>query len=179
MHGLIFMELQKFVGATAGPEAWTALLRSANISRTNYLVTESYPDEEVVAIVTAASKALDQTAPAILEAFGEFIAPDLFKIYRAFIPKTWKTMDLLENTETAIHRAVRLRDPKAEPPALNCKRTAPNQVVIVYTSPRKLCFVAKGLIRGVAGYYKEKVRVTESSCMHQGGANCTLLVDLA
>jgi hypothetical protein len=176
MHGLIFMELQKFVTATAGADAWPTLLPAAGVPKQSYLATESYPDQELVAIVTAASTALEQPASAILEAFGEFLAPGLFKVYRAFIPKDWRTMDLLENTEGTIHKAVRIRDKKAQPPKLICTRLSPDQVRIVYTSPRRLCFVAKGLIRGVAKYYGEEVTVTESSCMHKGAAQCEILV---
>ena len=41
---------------------------------------------------------------------------------------------------------------------------------------RKLCSVAKGIVRGVAAHYKEPVSITEGSCMLRGGRDCQILV---
>jgi len=49
-------------------------------------------------------------------------------------------------------------------------------VVITYTSPRKMCAVAKGIIRGVAAHYQEQVTVDEPQCMLRGDAACVLHV---
>ena len=41
---------------------------------------------------------------------------------------------------------------------------------------RKLCSVAKGIVRGVAAHYQEPVSITEGSCMLRGGRECQILV---
>ena len=178
MHGIIFSELKKFVTAKAGPQAWKNLVEDpqSGAKRTSYLVTETYPDAELVGIVQAGSKALGVPVPALLESFGEFIVPDLANIYAALIKPQWGLLDLLENTETVIHHTVRLKNPGAAPPKLQCSRLKPDQVVILYTSERKLCPVAKGIIKGLADLYKEKVEIAEHACMLKGDSQCEISV---
>ena len=57
----------------------------------------------------------------ILEAFGEFIAPSLLKIYSASIKSDWNTINLLKHVENTIHKAVRFADKNATPPELGCE----------------------------------------------------------
>jgi hypothetical protein len=113
---------------------------------------------------------------AILEDFGEFMAPDLMAMYRRLIRPEWRTLDVLVNTEQAIHQVVRPRNPLAWPPPLRCARPTPEEAVIAYTSPRRLCALARGIIRGIARHYRERVEIAEATCMHRGAAPCVLSV---
>lgn len=176
MHGIIFLELRKFAESQLGAEGWTRLVSEAGTGRVAHLAFEAYPDEELVALVGAASTLSGVPIPALLEAFGDFIAEDLVHTYASLIRPQWRTLDLLEHTEDIIHTTIRRRDPKADPPALHCQRRSPREVQISYNSPRKLCYVAKGLIRGIARHYGETVTVEESSCMHRGAPSCELRV---
>ena len=99
-------------------------------------------------------------------------------MFRMSIKPDWRTLDLIPHTEQTIHKVVRLKNPGASPPKLVSKHTSPEEVVITYTSERKLCAVAKGIVRGVAKYYKEKVEIAESTCMLTGSPRCTIAVRL-
>jgi len=83
---------------------------------------------------------------------------------------------VIERTEQNIHKAVRLKNPGANPPALVCRRTSPEEIVIQYASPRKLCPVAKGIVRGVAKHDQEPIVLTEPRCMLTGSPSCTIVV---
>lgn len=107
MHGIIVVELKKYVDTKVGGNAWQDLLAATGQAGKVYLASQTHPDEEVVALVTAASQATGTPVPAILEDFGEFIVPDLLKTFGAYVDPSWKTIDLIDNTETAIHKAVR------------------------------------------------------------------------
>lgn len=74
---------------------------------------------------------------------------------------------------------VRSQNPGADPPSLRCVRSGPKEVVISYSSPHKMCGVAKGIVRGIAKQLGEDVIVVESSCMLSGGATCEIAVHLA
>lgn len=176
MHGIIFAELRKYVETKVGPGSWPALLKEANQAGRMYLATQEYPDADLVQLVVAATRITGTDATAILEDFGEFIAPDLVKMFAMSIKPEWRTLDLLEHTEETIHKAVRLRNPGARPPELVATRKGPGEVVIEYSSPRKLCSVAKGIVRGVAKHYRETVVITETTCMHKGAASCRISV---
>jgi predicted hydrocarbon binding protein len=175
MHGIIFAELKKFIHRRFGEAAWQQISAEAGVTRMSNLATESYPDEELFALVAAAERLTGTPARELLEQFGEFIVPDLIKVYGAFLEKKWTALDMLENTESVIHRAVRLQDPNAEPPKLRITRSGADQVTILYSSPRKLCAIAIGIIRGIATHYGEELSVEQTTCMHIGAPQCTLV----
>lgn len=177
MHGTIFAELKKYVDAKVGGDAWAQLLVSAGLGPRLYMALQAYPDEELVKIVTAASKATRQPAAVILEDFGLFIAPDLLGMYRSLVKPEWRSLEVIEHTEDTIHKVVRRQHADATPPYLRASRTGPEQVTVIYDSPRRLCAVAKGIIRGVGEHYKEQLILRETSCMHVGAVACTIEVD--
>ncbi|MBV9774893.1 MAG: heme NO-binding domain-containing protein [Gemmatimonadetes bacterium] len=179
MHGIIFAELKKYVDARLGADAWRPLLREAGLGSRIYVPVRTYPDEEVVALVSAASRTTGLAPAAILEDFGEFIAPDLIGMYRSLIRAEWRTLDFIANTEQTIHKVVRLNDSQALPPEIACTRSGSREVVVHYNSPRRMCAVARGIIRGVAAHYGEQVVVTEPRCMHRGDPACEISVALA
>lgn len=176
MHGVLFAELKKYVVARLGGKAWNDLLAAAGLPDRVFFPNQIYPDEELVALVTTASRLTNQPAAAILEDFGDFIAEDLLSMYKAQIDPTWKALDLIEHTEQLIHRAVRVKLPGAKPPELVARREGPDRLVLVYSSPRKLCGVAKGLAKGVGRHYGEPVEVSELRCMHQGAPSCDIVI---
>lgn len=178
MHGIIFNELRKYANASFGDTTWEALLAASGLEGSVYLASRSYPDEQVVAIVSAASKVTGIPAPELLEAFGLFIAPDLLGMFRSLIRPDWRTLDVLEKTEETIHKVVRLQYADAAPPYLQVARPAPDTVIITYTSPRRLCSIAKGIARGLAGHYRETVELEETRCMLRGAAECAISVRL-
>src|SRR5215472_18581004 len=132
MHGLIFLQFQRFAQTHSRITAWENLLREAQLPIKSYSPARAYPDEEMLALIGAASRLLDMSAGAVLEAFGEFVAPELIRLYGRLIEPEWKTLDLIENTEKLIHTAVRVGNPDAQPPVLHCVRSTPDELQIVY-----------------------------------------------
>lgn len=160
MHGIIHYELKKFVEARyGGHQTWEALLKAANLNGMLYLPSEVYPDSELIALLMAASNATGKSIDALQEEFGEFIVPDLVRTYQAFIKKEWTIFDFFENVEETIHATVRRANPGAQPPRLKIIRTKPEQVLIEYTSERKMYGVLHGIMKGVIQHYGADVRV--------------------
>jgi len=96
-----------------------------------------------------------------LDDFGFYLAAKFIEKYRSYIDSQWKTLELLLNTEQTIHRVVRLKDQFATPPRLKFSQIDENRVCLEYNSPRKLQALARGMIKGVADWYGERVRITE------------------
>jgi hypothetical protein len=174
MHGIIFNQLRSYAQARMGEQGWETLLREAGLPARIYLAFQSYPDEEAVAIVSAASRISGRPVRFLLEDFGEFVVPGLLKIYRAFIQPEWTILDVVEHAER-IHERVR-RDPNATPPQLECERVDLATTRVVYTSPRKLCGVGIGFVRGLAKAMGQPVDVQERQCMHDGAPHCVFIV---
>ena len=177
MHGLIFSELKKYVVARLGGEAWNKLEAEAGLANKIYLPNQVYSDEEMVKLIGAAVRLTGKDGKSIQEDFGEFIAPELLKLYNSQINPTWKALDLIEKTEEMVHRVVRLKIPGATPPHLKVTRSSPKKLVMVYNSPRRMCGVAIGLARGVGKQYKQPLKVVEQTCMNKGDASCTISIE--
>jgi predicted hydrocarbon binding protein len=178
MHGSICLELQKYVQSKHGSATWSALLEKAGLAGVEFELMKEYPDEAAFALVGAASEATGAAPTVILEDFGAFIAPDLLEMFWGTIKPEWKTLDVVEHTEETIHKVVRLKNPGAKPPNLRVTRHAADRLEIDYRSARKLCAVARGIVRGLAAHYKESVRLHEPECMQRGDARCLIEVRL-
>jgi predicted hydrocarbon binding protein len=174
MHGIIFNQLRSYAQARLGEHGWERVLREAGLPSRMYLAFQSYPDEEAVALVSAASRLAGHSVRFLLEDFGEFLVPGLLKIYQPLIQPEWTILDIVEHAER-IHERVR-RDPHAKPPRLECERLDMSTIRVVYASPRKLCGVGIGFVRGLAGAIRQPVDVMEQQCMHEGAPHCVFIV---
>jgi Haem-NO-binding len=178
MHGIIHLQLQKFVEGQHSPDVWRELCRRAGLERTIYTAIESYPDEQLVQLVTQAVALTGVGADQLLERFGQFLVPTYLSVYGALVRADWRTLDLLEHTENTIHRVVRKRQAGAQPPELKVSRISQSEVLITYASPRRLCAVARGIVQGVAAHYGESVSISEATCMQRGSEACRISVRL-
>lgn len=177
LHGIVLGELRRYVGSRFGNAAWNNLLVKCGLGSRIYTALNTYPDEEVDAIIAQVAHDAGESAEDVLSSFGEFIAPDLLEMYRPLIKPHWRTLDLLEHAEDVIHRVVRRDQPGATPPTLRWSRSKPNRLHLVYSSPRRMCSFAKGMIRGIARHYGEHVNIEESACARLGAPVC--LIDVA
>jgi len=173
MHGMVFGELKKFVDKNMGGDSWQSLLKQLNLRKV-YIPIQEYPDEEILSLVGAASQATGISVHDLLIVFGKFIAPTLLHSYHRQITASWTLMDLLENTESTIHKVVRLRNPNASPPQLQIERINVDKIVITYTSPRRICGLALGIAQGLADQFGEQVEITQNHCMLSGDAACII-----
>jgi Haem-NO-binding len=178
MHGVVFLELRKFVGARLGEGAWDDLIRQSGLGSSIYLAVKDYPDAEALKLVETACALTGKPSAELLEDFGAFVVPDLLQFYGSQLDPAWKTLDVIENTEEAIHKVVRRRNPGAKPPELHCERPRPEEVIVHYKSRRRMCALAKGICRGLAAHFGERVAISEASCMLAGAPECHISVQL-
>jgi hypothetical protein len=176
VHGIIMNQLRQFVVDRHGRDAWHHLTAVAGTGTDVYLISETYPDEHLVALTRVAAQHLGTSVALLEEEFGRFLVPTLMRVYGSLFEPTWKTLDVIAYTESAMHRAVRLRDTSASPPALVVKREGPDRVVIEYVSARRLCHVAEGIAQGFADHFSEQVEIHQSACMLRGDPRCEICV---
>jgi hypothetical protein len=176
MHGIIFVELRRFVDARFGEGTWHALLADAKLGSQLYVPVTDYPDADAARILAAAVKRTGLSSQTIQEQFGEALAPRLVEMYRGLVRPEWKTIDIVMNTEQAIHAIVRKHSTHARPPEIHCARTAPNEAVLTYGSDRRLCAIAKGIVRGLASMQNEHVILVDEACMLTGAASCRIKI---
>jgi hypothetical protein len=176
MHGIVFTEFKHYIEQGSREGRWHDVLHEAKLDQRIYASIRHYPDKEFFDIVGAASKTLNKPADAIIEDFGAFIAPDLLGMYAVLIKPEWRTLDVIEHTETVIHSVVRVNQVGASPPQLKSRRVAPDEIELIYDSPRKLCRLAKGIVRGIAAHFDERIEIVEHGCMLVGARACVLQI---
>ena len=178
MHGLIFFYLQKFADvAAAGSTSWKGVRSTVTTTTSRFLPSGSYPDADAVAILSTIADATGRPLPSILEEFGQFLAPHLVKVAGTVVDPAWRTLDLIEHTEAIIHTMIRTTTPGAAPPVLEAVRQSPYELHLVYSSARRLCPLAIGLMRGIAAHYRETIRIEEPSCLLRGDPFCSFVVE--
>ncbi|HKD82864.1 MAG TPA: heme NO-binding domain-containing protein [Candidatus Angelobacter sp.] len=178
MHGLIFAELKRYVETKFDTKTWDALLDKAGLKGNMYIAAAVYPDSDILALVNTACNMTGLSAKAVLEDFGEFIAPQLIAQYGFLIKPEWSLLDFLCNTEETIHKVVRFHQ-GVTPPRLAVTRLSDDKVIISYDSARKMCALLKGIVKGAAKHYKEDASILETKCMLQGDPACIVTVQVA
>jgi hypothetical protein len=177
MHGLIFLELKKLVDARLGEAAWQDVLRRAGLEGRAYLPVQEHPDAEAMALMAETGARTGLEDDQLLQLLGEFMAPDLLRMYGSLLRREWKTLDVIEHMEDTIRRVMRARNPDVAAIAMRAERSGPDEVLLTYGSSRRMCGLAKGIVRGLAGHFHERVRIAEASCMREGAAECRIRIE--
>ena len=159
MHGIIYLQLFKFIREAHGFEVLDEIKKKAGLEHKFHYATESYDDDQIQVLIEAGTEVLGLERDALLEAFGKFIAPGLLVTYGSYIKPEWKCMDVLENVENTIHRVVRMKTENSDPPKLEIIRKSTHELIINYTSARKMSAFGVGIIRALAAHFKEEVDI--------------------
>jgi hypothetical protein len=176
LHGVIFTSLRDYLTSEHG----SAVAERAFADEPIFLLSESYDDARLNAIVARAASATGRDGDELVQGFGVFTALTTFtRLYPAFFAIAPTARDFLLTVETRIHELVRATIPNAAPPELAVSERGADGVAIVYTSPRRLCVLLRGLVEGTARHYGERASIEEPTCMRRGDSACTFDVTLS
>lgn len=176
MQGVIFDELEKYVVRELGQTGLARIRDLTGRGNGGYQFDRAYPDDEMFVMLRGLVEATRRPPQEIVEEFGEVLASALFDVYGFLIDPRWSFLEFLLNTETVIHGGVKLNTPGAKPPLIQALRSGPESVQISYRSKRRLCPLAKGIIRGAAAHYNVAIVLTENLCMLRGDSECVIAV---
>jgi hypothetical protein len=173
VHGVIFSSFRDFLTVSHG----SALAQRIFEREPVYLLSESYPDEDLVRLIGRATEAVGVNADELVHDFGVFTAATTFtRLYPAFFAISNSAREFLLTVETRIHELVRATIPNAAPPQLHVSELGTDGVAIVYSSPRRLCLLLRGLVEGTARHFGETAAIEEATCMRRGDEHCTFEV---
>ena len=177
MKGVVFDMLRDMVEERYGLEGWDAVLEEAD-SDGLYVSTQTYPDEELVALVSSAVKVTGLEAAVLLKAFGEYMAGELYQRFPDFFDAADDLIQFLISVDRIVHMEVRKLYPDAALPTFEYQQSSPAELLMNYRSPRKMCMLAEGLIVGSSRHFETPVAIEHSPCMHDGADHCGLKVRL-
>ncbi len=177
MHGLIFMTWEKYLAERFGSPFLQTYRETigegiADIPLANRL----YDDAVLLAGVGAAHQLSQLPVNTLLHEYGRyFIINGLTSHLCMYIlSEVHNGRDLLLSMRDSHARLRRTLDGLV-PPLFEYEDVShPNEVTLLYDSPRQLCPVLLGAIEGAAERYGQSVQVQEQSCMKNGAPVCRL-----
>ena len=175
MKGIVFNLFEEVVVDEYGEDCWDDLLDAAGLAGA-YTSLGSYPDDEVIGLVGAASSALGLAPADILRWFGRNAMPKLAVRYPHFFTAQTNSRDFVLSVNSLIHPEVRKLYAGAGCPNFNFEEGADGALIVGYRSPRRLCRLAQGFIEGAAAHYDEVAAVTHLACMNEGDPACRIAI---
>jgi hypothetical protein len=173
VHGLIFASFRDYLLTEHGTDVTHAVMAG----EPQYTLSEAYPDEQFLALFERACERTGLPPEEVLFEFGVFTAATTFaRLYSVLYKLSPNARAFLLTVETPIHDTVRVALPDARPPQLEVIDHGEDGLEIVYTSPRRICAMLRGLVEGTGRVYGESLEVEEPECMHRGDPACRVLV---
>lgn len=176
MKGVILVVFEDFARGLFGRERWSKLREEAGVSEPLFVPMDDYPDEQFISLVKATSSAAEKSVDEIIYDFGLFVIPEFVRMYEFFFKPHTSARELLLKMDE-VHAVSTQTIFGAKPPRFQCEKLSDGSLVVKYSSQRKMCSFLRGLIEGVARHYKERVKITERTCMKQGAPRCELAID--
>jgi hypothetical protein len=174
MKGILFNVVEDVVTEALSADAWDDVIDAAGVGG-SYTSLASYPDTDLFAIVAAIAAATDLSPDDTYRLAGRLGFKHLARRNPHILQGTDGWQQLIMSLDDIIHPEVRKMYPDAEVPGF---ATTPvgDGLRVTYTSRRKLCALAEGLILGGGGWYGHELEVEHESCVHRGDATCTMFV---
>ena len=173
MKGVVFNLLEQVVSEEAGEAAWEQAIVESGVDGA-YTSLGSYPDEDLMRLVAAASEALETPADDIVRWFGREALPVFRRSHGELFAAHESTRSFVLALNEIIHPQVRKLYPGADVPEFDFDTSSEEVLLMGYRSPRRLCAFAEGLLQGSAAHFGERVAIEQPVCMNRGDEKCVL-----
>lgn len=176
MKGVIFNILEEMVEKHCGMSVWNEILNQELPDGGIYTASESYPDEQLFTLVEAVCARTNLPMEKVVGNFGEFLFQQLASRYPVFLQNPVDLKTFLKSVESVIHVEVNKLYDNPNLPLFKYSEPESDILIMQYHSPRKLCLLAEGLIRGAATHFATKVEISHPICMHKGAQHCDMSI---
>lgn len=162
MKGVIFTELIRFMEVQSAAFA-DEVVRDAQLPNDGaYTSVGSYPTEQALALIHAASRLSGQSEEELCRRFGNFLF-SRFLILFPHITSAYTTAEaLLGHVGTHIHDEVCVLYPDSRPPQITTRQDG-TRTIMTYQSHRPMAVIAFGLIQGCMAHYGDPRSISWSA----------------
>ncbi len=158
MKGIIFTTFEAFVTDTFRADVYEDILDDTDLITTEPFVGPgTYPEADLIALVTTAVQKLGVSLDDALAAFGRYSFPKLAGAVPQLMEGLHDAREFFTKLESVIHTEVRKLDPEANPAQFRVEHTGDATMLLHYDSPLGLFALVGGFIDGVAEWYGEHV----------------------
>ncbi|MFQ5586113.1 MAG: heme NO-binding domain-containing protein, partial [Thermodesulfobacteriota bacterium] len=117
MKGVIFNLLEQFIAENFGEEKYEEIVTECALKTGEPFVGPgTYPDEDLIAIVSRAVETLGIAPPEALHGFGRFCFPKLAEKFPDFVQPFKHPKPFMKTIDSVIHVEVKKLFKDAEPP---------------------------------------------------------------
>ena len=177
MQGSIYTTFSDMIIEKMGMEQWNELLEKTNPpSKGVYTSGQQYEDSELINMVIELSNKTGIEVEKLVEAFGQYLFDSLYKTSPVDISKINDLREFLLSIDQVIHVEVKRLHPNAYLPKFDYEDGENGELIMYYTSKRKLCHASIGLIFGAAKKFNQTITIGHPECMHDGAERCKLVV---
>lgn len=160
MKGIVFTEFLDMVDDTFGSFVTDSMLNDVDPpSGGVYTAVETYPCEELIALVRTLERRVGMTMPVLLKTYGRHLFGRFVDRYPELFESYYDSFSMLEGLDGDIHKEVRRLYPDADLPRFTCRRESPDRMIMVYSSLRPLADLAHGLIEGCGQHFGEVLAI--------------------
>ena len=162
MYGMVNNAIKHLIIENHGQSTWNTVFAASGLPSDDFYHMEQYEDGDSVALVVAASKALDQTPTAFLEDFGVYwITYAMNSDYGDLLEMAGDTFpEVLENLDS-MHGRVGNSFENLVPPSFWCTDIEDGSLNLHYVSEREgLSPMVVGLIKGLGNHFGLDCKVT-------------------
>ena len=177
MQGTIFTAFSEMIIDKMGMAEWNELLEKTEPeSKGMYTSGAQYADSELVNMVVALSEKTGIEVEKLIQAFGQYLFSTLWETCPADVSNIKTLREFLLSIHSVIHAEVQRLHPNAYLPMFEYEDGEDNDLIMYYSSKRKLCHASVGLIYGAAEQYDEEIIISHPECMHTGTDRCKLVI---
>lgn len=173
MKGIVFTTFNDMVEKQIGISCWESLIEKVKpASGGIYTSVEDFPDEELIAMLGHLSVLTETPIEVLLTSFGQYLFHALATTHPTFVTDETDLFRFLKGVDGVIHKEVEKLYHSPHLPEISCQQPSSDLLLMHYRSPRRLCHLADGLIRGAAKQFNTEVLIAHDVCMHEGSDYC-------
>lgn len=179
MKGIIFTTFNDMVEQKIGIGIWDQILTTVKPqSEGIYISVEDFPDDELFSMLKELSVITGSPVLELLKAFGHYLFHTLALRHPVFTESEPDLLSFLKSIETVIHKEVNKLYKNPNLPTIDWHQEDAHSLTLFYRSPRRLCHLADGLIRGAAEQYQVQIALEHPVCIHNGSDHCRFEIKL-
>lgn len=175
MKGIIFNLLEGYLTSTGGEECFEKILQQCTLKTADPMLIVApgtYPDADFLEIVRAAAADMQVPEAEFYRNFGCYAIPRMAERYPNFFTPFTCPKDFLKFIGMVHLVEIKKIFLDAKVPDFTFLDTGPDELILRYSSRRRLCHMVEGLIEGLAVYYKVKVSYRQPHCLMKGDEVC-------
>jgi len=177
MQGSIFTAFSDMIIEKIGMEQWNELLeKTGPVSQGLYTSGDQYADSELVNMVVLLSEKTGVKPETLIQDFGQYLFSSLYENCPSDISNIKNLREFLLSIHSVVHVEVKRLHPNAYLPTFEYEDGEGTDLIMYYSSKRKLCHASVGLIHGAAKQFNEEITISHPECMHTGKERCKLII---